>query len=92
MQSAGTPQGNAHTPPDTAKILRGSALLRQMRDLIRRTRSSSRAEQSYLDPSGPAQLIRDPIAAARGLHREDPAAGLQGPAGVKSPLSRVSGF
>jgi integron integrase len=49
MYLAGAPQGDAHIPVDTDKIVGGSKLLGEMRDLIRRKHYSIRTEQAYLD-------------------------------------------
>jgi integrase len=49
MRPAGAPRGDAHVPLDTDKIVRGSRLLGEMRDLIRRKHCSIRTEQAYLD-------------------------------------------
>ena len=49
MRPAGTPRGDAHVPVDTDKIVRGSQLLGERRDLIRRKHYSIRTEQAYLD-------------------------------------------
>jgi integron integrase len=49
MYLGGAPQGDAHIPVDTDKIVGGSKLLGEMRDLIRRKHYSIRTEQAYLD-------------------------------------------
>ena len=48
MHPAREPRGDAHIPVDTDRIVGGSKLLGQMRDLIRRKHYSIRTEQAYL--------------------------------------------
>ncbi len=48
MRPTGTPHGDAHVPVDTDKIVGGSKLLGDMRDLIRCKHYSIRTEQAYL--------------------------------------------
>jgi len=49
MHSAIPPCDAAHIPVDTDRIVRGSKLLGEMRDIIRRKHYSIRTEQAYLD-------------------------------------------
>ncbi len=49
MNTAGAPRSNAFIPVDTEKIVGGSKLLGEMRDLIRRRHYSIRTEQAYLE-------------------------------------------
>jgi len=49
MNAAGAPRGDAHIPVDTDRIVGGSKLLGEMRDLIRRKHYSIRTEQAYLE-------------------------------------------
>jgi len=49
MQPAGSSSGDAHVPVNTDRIVGGSKLLSEMRDLIRRKHSSIRTEQAYLE-------------------------------------------
>jgi hypothetical protein len=48
MYSASTPRSDAHTPVDTDRIVRGSKLLGELRDTLRRKHYSIRTEQAYL--------------------------------------------
>jgi site-specific recombinase XerD len=48
-RSTTTPRGEAHVPGDTDKLVGGSRLLGEMRDLIRRKHYSIRTEQAYLE-------------------------------------------
>ncbi len=49
MHHADPPPGDAHVPVDTDRIVGGSQLLGEMRDLLRRKHYSIRTEQAYLD-------------------------------------------
>jgi len=49
MYPAQAPRGDGHTPVDTDRIVGGSRLLGEMRDLIRRKHYSIRTEQAYLE-------------------------------------------
>lgn len=48
MQRATASRGDAHAPPDADRIIGGSRLLGEMRDLIRRKHYSIRTEGAYL--------------------------------------------
>ncbi|WP_430755077.1 site-specific integrase [Magnetovirga frankeli] len=49
MQTATAPDANSHIPIDTDNIVRGSMLLGDLRDLLRRKHYSISTEQAYLD-------------------------------------------
>jgi len=49
MYPAQAPRGDGHIPVDTDRIVGGSKLLGEMRDLIRRKHYSIRTEQAYLE-------------------------------------------
>jgi integrase len=59
MSPAGAQQGDAHVPVDTDKIVGGSKLLGEMRDLIRRKHDSIRTEQAYLTFERSQILVRN---------------------------------
>ena len=80
MYPPGGPGGDVHVPVDTDKIVGGSKLLGEMRDLIRRKHCSIRNGKGAKDrvtllPPDIIQSIRSQMATAGELHGKDLAAG-----------------
>lgn len=105
MYPAGAPRGDAHVPVDTDKIVGGSKLLGEIRDLIRRKHYSIRTEQAYLGwakryilfhgkrhpkEMGAAEIVAFLSHLATTMIYTHVVN--KGPLGVKSPLSALTGL